>query len=165
MTTDGRDDGFVTKDSGRREEYPSGMRRDTQEGKPRYDLIDRAFLRRWANLMARGAEKYGEENWRLAETEEELRRFKASALRHMMQWLDELENPPRPEWVEDEDLDEGGYWYNPAEDHAAAVAFNVAAAEMVKGKLNQPKQIRLNQPEQIRLGVMEALKRAGYGFD
>jgi len=102
------------------------MRRDTQEGKPRYDLIDRAFLRRWAHLMARGAEKYGEENWRLAETEEELRRFKASALRHLMQWLD----------------GEGD------EDHAAAVAFNVAAAEMVKGKLKG----KLNQP-----------KRAGYG--
>lgn len=105
--------GFVTKDSGQREEYPSGMRRDTQEGKPRYDLVDREFLKRWAFLMARGAAKYSEENWREANSEEELKRFKASALRHVFQWLDG-----------DED-----------EDHAAAVAFNLAAAEYVKTKL------------------------------
>jgi Domain of unknown function (DUF5664) len=104
---------YVTKDSGAREEYASGMRRDTQQGKPDYTLIDRAFLYRWAMLMTRGAEKYGRENWRLAASETELERFRSSALRHMMQWLD----------------GEG------EEDHAAAVAFNIAAAEMVKSKL------------------------------
>lgn len=30
---------FETKDSGKREEYTSGMRRDVQEGKPRIDLV------------------------------------------------------------------------------------------------------------------------------
>ena len=45
---------FITKDSGVREEFASGMKRDTQNGKPRYDLLDRAFLKRWAELMARG---------------------------------------------------------------------------------------------------------------
>jgi len=104
---------YITKDSGARQEYESGMRRDTQEGKKRYDLIDREFLGRWADLMARGAEKYGENNYRLATTDEELRRFEASALRHMFQWL------------------EG----DTEEDHAAAVAFNLAAAEMVRAKL------------------------------
>lgn len=104
---------FVTKDSGVREEYDSGMVRDTQKGKPDYTLIDRPFLARWAALMTRGAEKYGRNNWRKANSEEELQRFKASALRHMYQWLDG----------------------DTEEDHAAAVCFNLAAAEYVWDKL------------------------------
>jgi hypothetical protein len=104
---------FLTKDSGEREQFQSGMQRDTQKGKPRYDLIDRAFLKRWAELMARGAEKYGEENWRKAEGEKELSRFQASAIRHLFQWL------------------EG----DTSEDHAVAVAFNISGAEMVKDKM------------------------------
>ena len=106
---------FITKDSGKREEFPTGMRRDTQDDKPRYDLIDRAFLKRWAELMARGAKKYGEENWRKAATNDELTRFRSSALRHMFQYL------------------EG----DTSEDHAAAVAFNLAGAEMVTAKLKE----------------------------
>lgn len=107
-----RFDMFITRDSGQREAYASGMVRDTQDGKPRYELIDRAFLKRWAELMARGAVKYGADNWRMANSHEEIERFKASALRHMMQWLDG----------------------DQTEDHAAAVAFNIAAAEYTKVK-------------------------------
>ena len=90
------------------------MVRDTQEGKPNYALIDRAFLKRWAELMTRGAKKYGKRNWQNADSEEELERFKESAFRHFMQWMDG-------------DTDE---------DHAAAVCFNLAAAEFVKAKLS-----------------------------
>lgn len=106
---------YEVKDSGERQEYPSGMVRDTQDGKPRYCLVDRSMLTRWAAHMTKGAVKYGKENWRLAEGEEELDRFKESAFRHLVQWLD----------GEDD------------EDHAAAVFFNVAAAEMVKEKLKE----------------------------
>jgi hypothetical protein len=120
---------FETKDSGEREEYASGMVRDVQDGKPRYDLLDRAFLRRWADLMARGAEKYGEENWRNANSASELSRFQASALRHLMQWLDG-------------DLDE---------DHAAAVAFNLAAAEYVKRQLAAGKTDRHKTATEVML--------------
>lgn len=105
---------FVTKDSGKRHSFKSGMLRDVQSGKPRYDLLDRSMLKRWAELMARGAEKYGENNWKKASTEEELRRFESSALRHLFQLLDGETD----------------------EDHAAAVMFNVAGMEMVKAKLN-----------------------------
>ena len=105
--------GYITEDSGERVQYDSGMVRDTAKGKPDYTLIDEPFLYRWAMLMVRGAEKYGRDNWRKAQGEEELIRFKASAARHMQQWLDG-----------DED-----------EDHAAAVCFNLAAAEMVKAKI------------------------------
>lgn len=104
---------FTVKDSGQRIDYPSGMRRDIQTGKPRYDLIDREFLRRLAIHLTKGAEKYGEENWRLANSEEEVRRFRSSAIRHLIQWLNEETD----------------------EDHMAAVAFNLAAAEYVKDKL------------------------------
>lgn len=110
---------FETKDSGVREEYPSGMRRDTQEGKPRFDLVlapvpyEDQLLTRWAHLMARGAEKYGERNWQEADSYEEHDRFVASGLRHMMQWA----NGERDE------------------DHAAAVMFNLMAAEYMKTKL------------------------------
>jgi hypothetical protein len=107
---------YVTKDSGKRIDYKSGMRRDLQgEDKARYDLVYQPMFKRWAELMARGALKYGENNWKLANSEEELKRFKASAYRHFFQWFN---------------------GENPEEDHAAAVFFNIAAAEMVKEKLN-----------------------------
>lgn len=112
---------FETKDSGERIEYVSGMSRDTQNGKPRFDLLvtddlpfEDQFLTRFAALLARGAEKYGERNWQLADSPEELARFKASGSRHFMQWMcGEVD-----------------------EDHAAAVAFNIMAAEYVKWKLD-----------------------------
>jgi hypothetical protein len=106
---------FETRDSGERQEFPSGMRRDTDAGKPRYDLIDEPMLTRWAELMARGAEKYGQNNWLLANSEEELQRFKASGFRHFIAWI-----------RGDED-----------EDHGAAVFYNIAAAEYVKRRLNE----------------------------
>ena len=42
---------FLTKDSGKRKDFESGMRRDTQENKPRYDLIDKDFLTSQEGLM------------------------------------------------------------------------------------------------------------------
>ena len=111
---------FTTHDSGKRQDYESGMRRDLQDGKPRFDLImpldvpyDEQMLTRWAMLMERGRAKYGERNWEKADSDEELARFKQSALRHLMQWF--------------HGVDDG-------EDHAAAVFFNVQCAEFVKWK-------------------------------
>lgn len=104
---------FVTKDSGERQQFSTGMQRDTQTNKPRYDLLDMAMLKRWAELMGRGALKYGEHNWKKASTQEELDRFKASFIRHAFQYFNG-------------DTDE---------DHGAACMFNIAGAEMVKEKL------------------------------
>lgn len=100
---------FVVKDSGERLEYPSGMRRDTNEGKPRYTLIWRPFLKRIAMHLTKGAKKYGDHNWMKASSPEELARFQESAFRHLVQWLDGERD----------------------EDHAAAVVFNLMAAEHV----------------------------------
>jgi hypothetical protein len=77
------------------------------------------MLKRWAELMTRGADKYGDRNWELAKSKEELERFKASAFRHFYQWINEE---------------------NTEEDHAAAIFFNVSAVEMLKDKL-KPKDL------------------------
>lgn len=111
---------YPTKDSGERQEYDSGMVRDTQQGKPRFDLVipegvpyDAQMLTRWAALMARGAEKYGDRNWEKGRGTEELNRAKASAFRHFMQWF----------------CDEAD------EDHAAGVFFNIQQVEILKWRM------------------------------
>lgn len=106
-------DEFIVKDSGIREEYESGMRRDTQEGKPDYTLIHPTFLTRLAMHLTRGAKKYGRNNWQLANSNAELIRFESSAFRHLIQWLCGEET----------------------EDHASAICFNIMAAEYVKNRL------------------------------
>jgi len=93
---------FVTKDSGEREEFETGSRRDTQNGKPRYDLIPTGPLTRLAHLYARGAEKYDDWNWVKGQP---MSRVYASMFRHMIAWR------------------EG----DKSEDHLAAVAWNAFA--------------------------------------
>lgn len=113
-------EGFITKDSGKREEYDSGMVRDTNEGKSRHDLLypigvpyKDQFLTRVADLLARGSVKYSARNWEKASGQDELDRFKESALRHMIQWV-----------AGETD-----------EDHAAAVVFGLLGYETTKWKL------------------------------
>lgn len=106
---------FETKDSGKREEFESGMVRDTQENKTLYHLVfDGPMIHRWAELLTRGAKKYSEGNWMKAEGEAELNRFRSSAARHFVQWL-----------MGEQD-----------EDHAAAVMFNINGVEYIKRKKN-----------------------------
>lgn len=95
-------DGFVTKDSGSREEWSTGSKRDTRVGKGRFDLIPVLALRRLAGLYERGALKYGERNW---EKGQPLARYVDSAMRHLTQLL-------------------AG---DTEEDHAVAVAWNMFA--------------------------------------
>jgi len=112
--------GFITRDSGKREERPSGYVRDTQEGKPRFDLIfpenvpyRAQMVTRLADLLARGADKYESRNWERANDVESLDRFKSSAMRHLIQWLTGETD----------------------EDHAAAVVYNVLAYESTDWKM------------------------------
>lgn len=110
---------FVVKDSGARVEYASGMRRDTQEGKTMFSLpFAGPMFKRWATHLTKGAVKYGKNNWLLAGSNpecatEEYERFVESATRHFIQWLSG-------------DRDE---------DHAAAVYFNINAAEYVSDRI------------------------------
>lgn len=93
---------YTTKDSGKRQEFETGMVRDTQEGKARFDLIPTESLRRLADLYSRGAIKYEENNWKKGQP---LSRAYASLYRHLIQWR------------------EG----DRSEDHMAAVAWNAFA--------------------------------------
>jgi hypothetical protein len=81
---------FVTKDSGTREEMPTGSVRDTREGKGRFDLISPFALRRLAGVYERGSRKYAARNW---EKGQPFSRCLDSALRHLnafaMGWTDE----------------------------------------------------------------------------
>lgn len=110
---------FEVKDSGARQEFASGMVRDTQDGKIDYTVVlDGPMLKRWAEHLTKAKLKYpdikpGIANWTLAEGEEELQRFKKSAMRHFMQWI-----------YGDQD-----------EDHAAALIFNINGYEYTLNKI------------------------------
>lgn len=113
--------GFVTKDSGKRQEFESGMVRDITDDKTQWHRISEGpMAERWAALLTRGAVKYpdiapGKANWTLAAGEAEYQRFRESAFRHFMQWF-----------KGDKD-----------EDHASAIFFNVNGAEYVREKLSK----------------------------
>lgn len=113
---------YTTKDSGKRQQFDGGGQRDTQDGKPRFDLLfpkgvkfEDQLLTRWAELMERGAQKYDERNWEKFRGQEELDRAHSSALRHLLQWMCGKED----------------------EDHASAVLFNILAGETIKHKMEQ----------------------------
>lgn len=105
---------FEVKDSGTRQQFESGMVRDTVGDKIDWGLIvDGPMMKRWAEHLTKGAVKYSSRNWMKAEGEPELDRFRASAFRHFMQW----------------------YLGETDEDHAAAVFFNINGTEYVKEKM------------------------------
>lgn len=103
--------GFTIKDSGKREQFASGMQRDTAEGKTDYGLVrDGPMYERWAEHLRKGAVKYGKANWLKGRGQVELDRARESALRHFEQW----------------------YRGDVDEDHASAVFFNINQAERLK---------------------------------
>lgn len=114
---------FIVKDSGKRQQFDSGMVRDVQDNKVDISRVfDGPMLYRWADHITKGAVKYpdikpGVPNWTLAAGEAELVRFKKSAARHFYQWING-----------DND-----------EDHAAAVMFNLNGYEFVLEKLKNAK--------------------------
>jgi hypothetical protein len=93
---------FITKDSGKNEVFESGAKRDSRDGKGRYDLIPPTALRRLAGVYERGAVKYGDRNW---EKGQPFSRLCDSALRHI--------NEYREGWRD--------------EDHLAQAFWNIAA--------------------------------------
>ena len=101
---------FETKDSGKREDFNTGARRDTQEDKPRYDLVPVAALKRVAELYSRGAIKYGENNYQKGIPFE---RVYASLFRHLIQFREGDES----------------------EDHLATVAWNAFALMYYQDKI------------------------------
>ncbi len=100
------------KDSGKRQDFDTGARRDTQDDKPRYDLIPLSPMLRLAMHYTNGAVKYGEHNWTKGMP---VSRFYASMFRHMISWA------------------EG----DRTEDHLAAVAWNAFALMHFEDKGNE----------------------------
>lgn len=98
---------YETKDSGKRITYKSGFTRDTDEEKPRFDLIPIELLTRLAELYTRGAKKYGDNNWKTATSKPEIERFKQSAWRHFIEFQSNRED----------------------EDHAVATIWNIISYE------------------------------------
>lgn len=111
---------FVQANNAQRVQFEGGGMRDSQEGKPRFDLLvpeempfDRQYLTRCARLLAKGAAHYEDRNWEKFGDEEALNRARSSAFRHFMQWFTKEDD----------------------EDHAASVFFNIQAAEYIAWKL------------------------------
>lgn len=111
---------FITKDSGKREDYDSGMRRDTEDNKTDFTYLmiegvpyEDQPIHRIMQLYMRGAQKYGKSNWQKANSLEEFERFKRSLFRHWMQYISG-------------DRDE---------DHIAAVVWNAIAIMYMEAKL------------------------------
>lgn len=95
------------------------MVRDTTSEKTDYSLVlDGPMFERWAKHLTAGARKYDKRNWMKAQGQEELDRFRESAVRHFIMWYQGLTD----------------------EDHAAAVLFNVNGAEYVRGR--SPYEVR-----------------------
>lgn len=123
---------FTVKDSGQRQQFKSGMVRDTTEAKIDYSLcFDGPMLQRWAAHLTKGARKYSSRNWMLAEGESERQRARESAVRHFFLW----------------------YNGNVDEDHASACFFNINLVEY----LNESKEFR--EESRIRQGVLSEESR------
>lgn len=71
---------FEIKDSGARESFDGGAVRDTDDGKPRFDLIPPLAEQRVALHYGNGSKKYDEWNWSLGMP---YSRFLASIKRHI----------------------------------------------------------------------------------
>lgn len=107
------------KDSGVRENFDTGSRRDSRSGKGRYDLLPCRALRALSKHFEGGAIKYDARNW---EKGQPLSRYVDSALRHLFNHLEGMRD----------------------EDHAAAAAWNVMAMMDTKARIDEgllPKEL------------------------
>lgn len=115
------------KDSGKRQNFKTGSKRDTAEGKGRYDLISPVSLARLAKHFENGAVKYGDRNWELGQP---MCRYLDSAIRHIYKHLEGHRD----------------------EDHLAAGAWNLLSAihteEMIERGL-LPKELD-NRPNYLK---------------
>jgi len=100
------------KDSGKHQEFETGSKRDTRDGKGRFDLIPSYALTRLARHYENGAKKYGDRNW---ERGQPLARYLDSMIRHAYKFL-------------------GG---SQEEDHLAAVAWNALAYIETEHRIEQ----------------------------
>jgi hypothetical protein len=91
---------LILKDSGERDVYNSGAKRDNGGGKGRMDLIATQGLLRLSRLYQAGAKKYADRNW---EKGMPVSRYVDAAFRHLTKYMAGCDD----------------------EDHLSAVAWNV----------------------------------------
>lgn len=103
---------YEIKDSGNRQSFSTGSVRDTEDGKPRYDLVPTYPLSRLSQHYFKGSKKYGMFNWQKGQN---IRRYLSSLLRHAAALTDGLED----------------------EDHAAAVAWNSFAIMWTRNEIKE----------------------------
>jgi len=72
------------EDSGNKQEFKTGSKRSSREGKGRFDLIPSHALTRMAQHFENGAKVYGDRNW---EKGQPLSRYLDSAMRHLVKYL------------------------------------------------------------------------------
>jgi len=72
------------RDGGDRTQFTTGSQRDTQDGKPRPDLLPARAQMRKSVIHMLGSIKYEERNWEKGQPQSQ---FLASALRHLYKWL------------------------------------------------------------------------------
>jgi len=119
---------YKIKDSGKRQEYPTGAVRDTSENKIRWDLLPVEALKRVAIHYTNGAKKYAPNNWKKGIPTD---RFIESAMRHFMQWrLGERD-----------------------EDHLSAVVFNIFGIIYNEEKENMPEWFKKELEEKLKQEV------------
>ena len=145
---------YSVKDSGQRQQFDSGMVRDTDANKIDYTLVlDGPMFERWAAHLTKGAGKYAPRNWMLASGDAEYQRFRQSAFRHFLAWMQGETD----------------------EDHGAAVVFNINGAEFVKAKAGEAdrRAPKLQQSEMDHVAVDDPINDAmleiphgegGFGF-
>lgn len=127
----GNPDNFVVEDTGEIKEFSTGMVRNSNAGKVRYDHVLRGpMFKRWAAHTWKAEKFYpdaapGVSNWELAETVEELDRAVESFIGHVVDYRDDI------------------YGEAAKEDHAAAIFFNVNLIENIRAKLRAKKQADL----------------------
>ncbi len=125
---------FTVEDSGDRQDFASGMTRDTTEGKIDHRIINYGPMKqRWINHLNIAREKYediafGVPNWTVGNSIEEFDRYLESAERHFDNWA----TSRREELTA---WSKAGYFVpiEAGEDEAAAVFFNINGAEHVRG--------------------------------
>jgi len=91
---------MTIKSTGEKRVFSTGSQRDSSTGKPRTELLPDDLLSRVATWYGLGAEKYGDNNWRLGQPQAACL---GSLKRHLAKW-------------ENGDTDE---------DHLSAIIFNV----------------------------------------
>ena len=118
-TSEGPKEFTAVRDSGKRQDFVTGSKRDTQDGKGRFVLIPSIPMRRLAKHYENGSAKYGDRNW---EKGQPLSRYLDSCERHLQAVKDGLDD----------------------EDHQSAVSWNMFAfmytLEMIRAGL-LPKEL------------------------